>query len=136
MADQAKVIQVKNNHLVLEVVRDKPCMLCGQTSGCGNSLWGKLLNHEDKKITVENNIGAKEGDVVNLEMNEKDILKSALIIYLIPLLFFLVLLACAQHFVENNFLILLSGVAGLFLGIFAARKLVDFMKITLKIKVN
>jgi sigma-E factor negative regulatory protein RseC len=136
MADQAKVIQVKNNHLVLELVRDKPCMLCGQTAGCGNSLWGKLLNHEDKKITVENNIGAKEGDIVNLEMNEKDILKSALIIYLIPLLFFLVLLACAQYFLENNFLILLIGIAGLFLGIIAARKLVDFMKISLKIKVN
>jgi positive regulator of sigma E activity len=89
-----------------------------------------------KKITVENNIGAKEGDLVNLEMNEKDILKSALIIYLIPLLFFLVLLACAQYFLENNFLILLIGLVGLFLGIFIARQLVNFLKISLKIKVN
>jgi sigma-E factor negative regulatory protein RseC len=136
MADQAKVIQIKDNHLILEVVRDKPCMLCGQTSGCGNSLWGKLLNHQEKKITVENNIGAKEGDLVTLEMKEKDILKSAFIIYLIPLLFFLVLLACAQYFLENNFLILLIGLVGLFLGIFIARQLVNFLKISLKIKVN
>ena len=48
----------------LEVVRKTACGLCGQTRGCGNSIWGKLLNHKSVNFTAQNNINAKVGDSV------------------------------------------------------------------------
>jgi len=69
----------------LEVVRKTACGLCGQTRGCGNSIWGKLLNHKSVNFTAQNNINAKVGDSVIVGIDEAALVKSALFLYIVPL---------------------------------------------------
>jgi sigma-E factor negative regulatory protein RseC len=69
----------------LEVVRKNACGLCGQTRGCGNSIWGKLLNHKSVNFTAQNNINAKVGDSVIVGIDEAALVKSALFLYIVPL---------------------------------------------------
>ncbi|MFM9835720.1 MAG: SoxR reducing system RseC family protein [Methylophilaceae bacterium] len=69
----------------LEIVRKTACGLCGQTRGCGNSIWGKLLNHKSVNFTAQNNIDAKVGDSVIVGIDEAALLKSAFLLYMLPL---------------------------------------------------
>jgi len=57
--EQAIVIKASKELVTLEVVRSKPCGLCGQVRGCGNSIWGKIFSHQSGLIETRNNLNAK-----------------------------------------------------------------------------
>jgi len=78
--------QTENQSIAtLEIVRKTACGLCGQTRGCGNSLWGKLFSHKSTSFKAENSINATVGDSVIVGIDESALMKSALILYVIPL---------------------------------------------------
>ena len=70
---------------VLELMRHTPCGICGQTRGCGNSLWGKIFLHKSRTFKASNAINAKVGDSVIVGIDEQFILKNALLLYALPL---------------------------------------------------
>ena len=84
--EQAVVVVLKDEMAMLEVIRRKPCGLCGQTRGCGASMWGKLLRHRPRIFKALNRIDAKVGDFVVVGVEEQALLRSALLVYGIPLL--------------------------------------------------
>ena len=59
----------------LEIVRQTACGLCGQTRGCGNSLWGKLFGHKSANFKAQNQINAKVGDHVIVGIDESALMK-------------------------------------------------------------
>lgn len=69
----------------LEIVRKTACGLCGQTRGCGNSIWGKLFGHKSTNFTAQNTIHAKVGDHVIVGIDEAALMRSALLLYIVPL---------------------------------------------------
>lgn len=69
----------------LEIERKSACGLCGQTRGCGNSIWGKLFSHQSTAFKAQNHINAKVGQSVIVGINEAALLKSALLLYILPL---------------------------------------------------
>jgi sigma-E factor negative regulatory protein RseC len=83
--ENAIVIGLERDMAVLEVIRSKPCGLCGQTRGCGISLWGRLLGHRKNLFKAINQIKAKPGDNVVVGVEEQALLISSLTIYGIPL---------------------------------------------------
>lgn len=83
--EQAVVVGVDGDKVLLEVVRSKPCGLCGQTRGCGISLWGRLLGHRTKVFRAENQINAQAGDMVVVGVDEKALLAGSLAVYGVPL---------------------------------------------------
>jgi sigma-E factor negative regulatory protein RseC len=117
--EQAIVIKASKERVTLEVVRTKPCGLCGQVRGCGNSIWGKIFSHQSGHIETRNNLNAKLGDVVILAIDETLMLKSSLVLYGVPLLsMFLGMLFANSLAKEMSELYTLAGaVAGLFLGV-------------------
>lgn len=70
----------------LEIERKSACGLCGQTRGCGNSIWGKLFAHQSTAFKAQNRINAKVGQSVIVGINESALLKSALLLYILPLI--------------------------------------------------
>lgn len=88
--EQAIVISTDQNQAALEILRNKPCGLCGQTRGCGLSFWGKLFAHRANTFKAKNHIEAKAGDVVVVGVEESALLFSAVAVYGIPLLFLLI----------------------------------------------
>jgi sigma-E factor negative regulatory protein RseC len=102
---------------ILEIERKTACGLCGQTRGCGNSIWGKLFAHQSTAFKAQNHINAKVGDSVIVGINEQALLKSALLLYILPLLtmFFAAILATQFH--ATDAVTILAALAGLALGL-------------------
>ena len=105
--EQAIVVGVENDVTMLEVVRRTPCGLCGQTRGCGISLWGRLFGHRPNIFKAVNQIDAKVGDSVIVGIEEQALLISSLTVYGIPLV---TMLAGARNAV-------IGAVVGLMLGL-------------------
>lgn len=83
--EQAVVVSVNQDVASLEILRNKPCGLCGQTRGCGISIWGRLFGHRANIFKVKNSINAKADDVVTVSIQENALLLSAVIVYGVPL---------------------------------------------------
>jgi sigma-E factor negative regulatory protein RseC len=101
----------------LEIERKTACGLCGQTRGCGNSIWGKLFAHQSTAFKAQNRINAKVGDSVIVGINEKALLKSALLLYILPLATLLIgAILATQLFADTNGNAMLGALIGLVLG--------------------
>ena len=87
--EQALVVGIDADDALLEVVRRSPCGLCGQTRGCGVSVFGKLLGHRNNVFKALNSLNAHIGDHVVVGVDEKALLASSLTVYGIPLAFLL-----------------------------------------------
>ena len=101
----------------LEIERKTAWGLCGQTRGCGNSIWGKLFAHQSTAFKAQNLINAKVGDSVIVGINESALLKSALLLYILPLvtLFFGAILA--TQFNASDTSAMIGALVGLALGL-------------------
>ncbi len=100
----------------LEIERKIACGLCGQTRGCGNSIWGKLFAHQSTAFKAQNCINAKVGDSVIVGINEKAFLKSALLLYILPLATMLIGAILATQIHDTNSYAMLGALVGLVLG--------------------
>lgn len=83
--ERAVVVGLDGEQALLEILRSKPCSLCGQTRGCGILLWGRLLGHRNRVLRAENRINAHIGDHVVIGVEEKALLASSLAVYGAPL---------------------------------------------------
>lgn len=78
---------MKQTGLVVEVVEDKAKIKMQRHTACGDC--GACQASESQlKLTIEaeNNIGAKPGDFVEVDMETLDFLSATIIVYLFPLL--------------------------------------------------
>lgn len=101
----------------LEIERKAACGLCGQTRGCGNSIWGKLFAHQSTAFKAQNRINAKVGDSVIVGINEKALLKSAMLLYILPLATMLIGAILAKQVSATELAAMLGAVIGLGLGL-------------------
>ena len=122
MSDKGIVVKITSSKIFLESYRDQSCGLCGKNQGCGNSLWGKFLNHKSDMIAVDNNVEVKQGDIVNIHYDERKLLKVSLMIYFVPLGSLLFFLSLAQYYLNSVGYSLLGAIFGIFFGILISRK--------------
>lgn len=101
---------------ILEIVRKTACGLCGQTRGCGNSIWGKLFGHKSTSFKAQNSINANVGDNVIVGINESALMKSALLLYMLPLATMFIGAILASILLSNDLLVVLGAIIGLALG--------------------
>ena len=83
--ENAIVISIDQDVASLEIIRNKPCGLCGQSRGCGISIWGKLFGHRPSIFKAKNSVNAKVDEVVVVGLEEGALLWSSFAVYGIPL---------------------------------------------------
>ena len=126
--EQAVVIFKEDDQVSVEIMRTKPCGLCGKTQGCGNSIWGKIFSHKRNKLSIKNNIEAKVGDRVMLTIEENYLLRSSLLLYGLPLLFLFIGMVFMDTITQKNsdLWVLVGAIFGILSGLilvkFLARK--------------
>lgn len=120
---QAVILSIENHPkspsvttAILEIERKTACGLCGQTRGCGNSIWGKLFAHKSTAFKAENGINANVGDSVIVGIDEQALLKSALLLYMIPLATMFVVAILAMQLFGTNVSAMIGAVSGLLIG--------------------
>ena len=125
--EQAIVIKASKERVTLEVVRSKPCGLCGQVRGCGNSIWGKIFSHQSGQIETHNKLNAKLGDIVILGIDETLMLKSSLMLYGVPLLLMFLGMVIANSFAKETIELytLIGAVLGLSLGVVMIKRVIN-----------
>lgn len=102
---------------VLEIERKTACGLCGQTRGCGNSIWGKLFAHRSTAFKASNGINASVGQSVIVGINEQALLWSALLLYILPLVTMLIASILTMQVNDSNGVVMLAALAGLIIGL-------------------
>jgi sigma-E factor negative regulatory protein RseC len=100
----------------LEIERKNACGLCGQTRGCGNSIWGKLFAHHSTAFKAQNHINAKEGQSVIVGINETALLKSALLLYILPLVTLFIGAILATKINPSDASAMIGAAVGLMIG--------------------
>lgn len=116
--EQAVVVGVNQGLASLEILRNKPCGLCGQTRGCGISIWGRLFGHRANIFKVKNTVNAKVDDVVTVGIQENALLLSAVIVYGVPLLTLILGAAFANLAFAGDLHADRNTVLGAFFGLF------------------
>jgi sigma-E factor negative regulatory protein RseC len=106
-----------NPTATLEIERKTACGLCGQTRGCGNSIWGKLFAHQSSAFKAQNRINAKVGDSVIVGINEQALLKSALLLYMLPLATLFIGAILAMKMSNTDGATMLGAAVGLVIGL-------------------
>ncbi len=112
MLQTAIVIAISDNSIAqVSVKRASACGHdCTSCGACG-------IMDKPLIVEVENSIGAKLGDTVEIESESKKILYLASVVYLLPLLMFFVLYLLFFSFTKSDILSLLIGGVGFVLGI-------------------
>jgi sigma-E factor negative regulatory protein RseC len=121
--EDAIVVACDKDKAEIEIIRTKPCGLCGQTQGCGIGLWGKIFSHKKNNIFLANHINAKEGDKVILSIEESYLLMTSLLLYGIPLISMflgMVLLSFLSISLKDLYA-LFGGIAGFIFGMFIVK---------------
>lgn len=117
MLDNASGDATSNSTATLEIERKTACGICGQTRGCGNSIWGKLFAHQSTAFKAQNRINAKVGDSVIVGINEKALVKSAMLLYILPLATMLIGAILAKQLNASELAAMLGAAAGLAIGL-------------------
>jgi sigma-E factor negative regulatory protein RseC len=105
------------NIAILEIERKTACGLCGQTRGCGNSIWGKLFAHRSTAFKASNRINATVGQSVIVGINEQALLWSALLLYILPLVSMMIASILAMQVIDSNGVGMLAALLGLVVGL-------------------
>lgn len=118
ITESATVLEIGTQGVLVEVYGAKGCGSCAQKSGCGTGLLERWLNPRreiwiscDGATIAQLQIGAE----VRLAVEEKRFVRNALVLYLLPLCFFL--LGAGLGFSQGGeYASILGGIIGLIVG--------------------
>jgi sigma-E factor negative regulatory protein RseC len=111
---QATVIALDGLYALVRTEQQGGCGRCNEPGGCGgNNLVQMMCSSSAREYRVLNPDGAKVGEIVTVSISEGVVGRSALIIYVVPLVSFVVGALLVGLFSSSNWLAVLgSGVCG------------------------
>lgn len=83
---QARVVRVDGAVAYVEAQNASSCGGCGSDKSCGVSLLGQMFGGPPREFRALNPVGAQVGDSVVIGLQEHALLKSSLMVYLLPLM--------------------------------------------------
>lgn len=96
IVEMGEVIDSRDGLAVVLVNRSSACEGCGAKGACHAFGGGR-----DAKVSVDNEIGAKAGDVVEIGIEEASLVKASFVVYILPIIALLLGAAGGQHFSEQ-----------------------------------
>lgn len=114
---EAKVITVEGDQLVLEAETTSSCQACEVKSGCGTSVLSKWVGRKFTHFQAKNTVDAHVGDQVVVGLSEAALVRGSVSIYLLPLLGMIIAAVIAdvllsQDAIARDLFITLSAFAG------------------------
>jgi len=126
ITETGRIVAIEDDGLWVQTIRKSACAQCSAQKGCGQAVLAKL-GREPGYIKVSLNGQAPTqyqlGDYVEIGIGEDVLVKSTLVIYLLPLVMLLVGVIATSKLVANEAMSLLGGILGLIIGGLITRKL-------------
>jgi len=119
--EQAQVVEIKGDVLLLQAQTQTACGSCAANKGCGTSLLSKVVGRKFTHFQADNNVNAKVGDIVVVGISEDALLKGSMVMYVIPIMAMLVFALFADYFLTatalyRDLMIAATAIAGLGFG--------------------
>ncbi|OYY75361.1 MAG: hypothetical protein B7Y40_00035 [Gammaproteobacteria bacterium 28-57-27] len=121
MTERARVVALDGGSAIVEVSIKSACGSCGHGTSCGITTLGKLVRPRPARWRMENRAGALVGDEVLLALDDAALSVAAVFAYLPPLFGLLLGAALAEAQGAGDGGVVLGALAGLGLGLLAAR---------------
>lgn len=86
---RAIVIRLEGNEAVVESTQGGGCGHCDSENGCGSGKMSKLFCSEPRRFRVRNDANAQVGTLVQVTLPEGVLIRSALLMYMLPLVLML-----------------------------------------------
>ena len=83
---RAIVVQVEGAEAIVEATRSGGCGHCDSKQGCGSGKLSQLFCSQPRRFRVRNGINARIGEEVQVSLADGVLLRSALVMYFLPLL--------------------------------------------------
>lgn len=114
---EARVIAVEGDQLVLEAETKSSCQACEVKSGCGTSVLSRWVGKKFTRFHATNTVDARAGDQVVVGLSETALVRGSLSIYLLPLLGMIIVALAADILMPTDIgardlILALSGFAG------------------------
>ena len=131
IAETGTIIAKDAQFLWVETVRASSCKSCSARSGCGQAVLGQLMDEGSQykknvlRVAIDDQRHPVSGDVgsqVQVLIEEGVVLKTALLVYALPLLVMFVVSAIAMGLGMSDGGVTLVGLAGLGLSFVAIKK--------------
>ncbi len=119
--EQAEVVEIIGDQLVLQAQTQSACGSCSASKGCGTSVLSKVVGRKFTRFQAENNIDAAVGDTVVVGISEDALLRGSVVMYVIPILGMLFFALAADSLLgapvdHRDLAIAASGIMGLVFG--------------------
>jgi sigma-E factor negative regulatory protein RseC len=121
LASRAVVISVDGNQAVVESLEGGGCGKCDSANGCGSSKLSQLFCSEPRRFRVRNEANAQVGATVQIVLAEGVLLRSALLMYVLPLAFLFAGAIFGEHWAaeaSREIYAVLGGLTGLIFSYF------------------
>ncbi len=100
MSALATVLRVDNDKVTVGCKQQTSCGNCASQQSCGTGIVSKVLPGKEHQWTFTTKQPLHVGQLVEVGLPEKNLLQSAIIVYIIPLLFLLLGAIFAQMILE------------------------------------
>jgi len=84
--EDATVIAIDGEQVLVEVERRSSCDSCQAKNGCGTAVLRKVVGNKRSQLLVKRDRDLKVGDRLVLGLEEKALVKGSLAVYFVPLL--------------------------------------------------
>ena len=123
LKERGIVVELDNKFAIVKTIRQSSCGHCAANKGCGTASLSSFFGQKANYVRVVNELAAKVGDQVVIGLQEQALLKSSVMLYLLPLLC-LFATVIGYEFLVTTFqwpnyelLTILAGISGFFIGL-------------------
>jgi sigma-E factor negative regulatory protein RseC len=129
---KAKVVAIDEQTIWLDAQRQSTCSGCAAKQGCGTGLLENHVGKRFSRIAIEKKDTVNLGQQMQLAIPEEALLQGAFIMYMIPLLFMFLFALVATSLGATTWLETISGISGLFAGLFIVKSKLKNKKIDIQ----
>ncbi|WP_406610857.1 SoxR reducing system RseC family protein [Agarivorans sp. JK6] len=101
--ETAKVVEVSDGYAKVECVSKSACGSCASADNCGNSAIAKAFPTRIHQLRVKLTETVEVGDQIELALNAKNMLQSALLVYLVPIAMLIIGAALGKFITMQGF---------------------------------
>jgi sigma-E factor negative regulatory protein RseC len=120
----------------VECISRSACGSCQSQNSCGVGTVAKTFSAKAVHLEVDHVTGMKVDHDVELYMNNNDLVKSALLVYLLPLIFFIAAAVITHYFAFPEYIIILSAIIFGGIGLLLVAKITKNSAVKLKVLVK
>lgn len=127
VTEQGTVVGVAPEGVIVEVLRTSACQSCKARQGCGQAVlaeWGQADQQQQKNhFHIPTDQSLSVGTLVDLGMSEDAVSRTALLVYVLPLLVAFAAVLLIDTFVSQELWQLVAFIAGFLVTLFGLKQL-------------